>query len=380
MNPFVPELLPIEVDWSALIPLIGPANRAIANFNGALSALPNPDILLSPLTTQEAVLSSRIEGNQATLGEVLKSEAGEEPQQESRRLDVQEILNYRTALRRAEEELHTRPFNLNLLLELHNILLDSVRGRNKGRGHFRTTQNWIGAAGSSIEQADFVPPEPGHLMEHINNWEKYYHKDEPDLLVQLAVIHGQFEIIRPFLDGNGRLGRILIPLFLFEKGVLSRPVFYLSAYIEEHKDEYIERLRGLSRTPPEWNRWVEFFLKAVIAQADVNLKTAQAIKELYGNLKTEIIDLTHSQFSVPLLDSLFEHPIFPSTALEGRKGLPSKQMTMMLLGKLKQAGILTVVRESSGRRPQILALPRLLNLCEGREVLPAAAESDQPVN
>jgi hypothetical protein len=217
-------------------------------------------------------------------------------------------------------------------------------------------------------------------MDHIVNGEKYYHENEPDLLVQLAVIHGQFEIIHPFLDGNGRLGRILIPLFLFEKDILSRPVFYLSAYIEEHKDEYIERLRGLSRDPREWNRWVEFFLKAIIAQADVNLKAAQGIKELYGELKTEMINLTHSEFAVPLLDALFEHPVFPSTALDGREGLPSKQMTMVLLKKLKHTGILMVVREPRGRRAQILALPRLLNLCEGREVMAEPTPSGQPVD
>jgi Fic family protein len=230
--------------------------------------------------------------------------------------------------------LKTRPFNLNLLLKLHSILLDSVRGRHKGRGHFRTVQNWIGAAGSPIHQADFVPPEPGRLSGCLDNWEKYYHADQPDLLVQLAILHGQFEIIHPFIDGNGRLGRILIPLFLFERKVLSRPVFYLSAYIEEHKEEYIECLRGLGRERGGWNRWVEFFLKDVIEQAEANQATARGIKDLY-ELKAEVIKLTHSQFAVPLLDVLFERPIISSSELEGRAGLPSKQMIMTLLGKLK---------------------------------------------
>jgi Fic family protein len=179
--------------------------------------MPNAELLLSPLTTQEAVLSSKIEGTQATFGEVLQFEGGEEPEQESLRLDIQEILNYRTALKAAEVELRKRPFNLNLLLHLHRILLDSVRGRDKGRGRFREIQNWIGRPGSPIQEASYIPPDPAKLQPPLDNWEKYYHAGCPDLLVQLAIVHGQFEIIHPFIDGNGRLGRILIPLFLFER-------------------------------------------------------------------------------------------------------------------------------------------------------------------
>jgi len=370
MDPFIPNELPVLIDWERLIRHIGPANRALANFNGALYGLPNAEVLLSPLTTQEAVLSSRIEGTQATLGEVLKFEAGEAPQQESRRADIQEILNYRRALRRAQDELNTRPLNLNLLLELHSILLDSVRGRNKARGQFRTIQNWIGAAGCSIEQAEFVPPEPSQVFASMCNWEQYYHSDRPDLLVQLAIVHAHFEIIHPFLDGNGRLGRILVPLFLFEKNLLTRPVFYLSAYIEEHKDKYVETLRAIGRAPEAWNRWIEFFLAAITEQAEANLNAARSIMDLYERLKTKVIELTHSQFAVPLLDVMFERPIFSSSELDGRPGLPSKQMIMTLLGKLKNAGILHVLREPSGRRSQILVLPELLNLCEGHLVFP----------
>lgn len=218
MKPFTPEKLPIkDIDWEGLIPVLGKANRALAKYDGALYGLPNPEVLLSPLTTQEAVLSSRIEGTQATLGEVLKYDAGEEPQQESKRLDIQEIVNYRHALKVAQEELKTRPFNLNLLLQLHELLLDSARGRNKARGQFRRRQNWIGAPGSTVESADFVPPAPEVLPEHLDNWEKYYHLDRPDPLVQLAILHAQFEILHPFLDGNGRLGRLIVPIFLYEK-------------------------------------------------------------------------------------------------------------------------------------------------------------------
>lgn len=371
MKPFVPPTLPLtEIEWEPLIPLIGRANRHLAEYNGVLYALPNPEVLLSPLTTQEAVLSSKIEGTQATLGEVLKFEAGEQPELEYRRLDIQEILNYRQALQEAEEELQGRPFNLNLLLRLHNTLLDSVRGRGKARGCFRTEQNWIGTAGCSMHEAQFVPPEPGEALRRaLHNWETYYHLEQPDALVQLAVIHAQFEILHPFLDGNGRLGRILIPLFLFEKQVLSRPMFYLSEYLETHRDMYIARLREIGRSANAWNAWIDFFLRGLIEQARSNISKARQIHDLYTELKMRVLDLTHSQYAIPLLDLMFQRPIFQSTHLDGQPTMPSKPMIMNMLGKLKRENILVTIREGRGPHPQVLALAELVNLCEGKRLL-----------
>lgn len=370
MKPYVPQTLPIQdIVWEPLIPLIGSANRSLARYEGILYGVPNPEVLLSPITTLEAVLSSRIEGTQATLGEVLKFEAGEAPEEESRRVDFLEIVNYRLALHHAETALKTRPFNLNLLLDLHKILLNSVRGRNKGRGRFRNIQNWVGAPGTPIEEADFVPPDPMFLGQALDEWEKYYHADQPDPLVQLAVVHAQFEIIHPFLDGNGRIGRILIPLFLADKKLLSRPMFYLSAYLEQHRDLYIEHLRALGRKPEAWNHWIVFFLRALDIQARNNANTAQAIIDLYGELKERIIALTHSQYAVPLLDQMFERPLFQSTGLTFAGGrAPSRQAVAHLLSVLRKNGILKVVREARGRRAQLLALASLINLCEGSEV------------
>jgi Fic family protein len=370
VKPFVPQALPIqEIAWERLIPLIGPANRSVALYEGILYAVPNPEVLLSPITTQEAVLSSRIEGTQATLGEVLKFEAGEEPEEEWRRLEFLEIINYRRALRHAEAALKTRPFNLNLLLKLHEILLDSVHGRNMGRGRLREIQNWIGAPGTPIEQADFIPPDPMIVKKALDEWEKYYHADEPDPLVQLAVVHAQFEIIHPFLDGNGRIGRILIPLFLSDKKLLSGPMFYLSAYLEQHRDEYVELLRALGRNPDAWNQWILFFLRALDEQARINAGKAQAIIDLYGELKERVIALTRSQYAVPLLDQIFERPLFQSTHLKLAGGrAPTRQSIAQLLRVLRENGILKVVREGRGRRAQRLALASLINLCEGTEV------------
>jgi len=368
MKPFVPHSLPLKsVQWEPLIPLIGKANRALAYYDGVLYGVTNPEVLLSPLTTQEAVLSSKIEGTQATLGEVLRFEAGEEPVEAARGLDIQEILNYRRVMHIAEEELKTRPFSLNLLKDLHSCLLEGVRGRNKARGQFRTTQNWIGRPGSPIEDADYVPPSPGSLMAHLGNWEKYYHSGRPDPLVQLSIIHAQFEMIHPFLDGNGRIGRMLVPLFLFEKKLLSRPMFHISSYLEENRETYIDRLRMLSRRPAGWNGWIEFFLAALHEQARLNAEKTRQIIDLYQRMKQRAIELTHSQYAVPLLDRIFEQPIFQPGHLEGIKGLPSRPMTRTLINKLRDAGILHVMREGSGRRAQILVFSELVDLCEGRE-------------
>lgn len=369
MKPFTPQKLPLEdVQWEPLIPLIAKANRSLAFFDGVLQGVPNPELLLSPLTTQEAVLSSRIEGTQATLGDVLKFEAGEKPPEVQRQEDIREIMNYRKALRQAEMALKQKPFNLDLLKELHATLLDSVRGRNMARGRFRTEQNWIGPPGTPIEQAHFVPPEPGRVMESLDNWEKYYHMERPDTLVQLAVIHAQFEIIHPFLDGNGRLGRMIIPIFLYEKKLLSRPMFYLSAYLEEHRDGYVGRLRALGQSKDAWNAWIQFFLTAVEHQAKANAGKARSIINLYSRLKDEVIALTHSQFAVPLLDKIFARPVFQISQLSW-KNMPTRPMVNTLITKLKEAGILKVLRQGSGRRGQVLVLAELVNTAEGKRVV-----------
>lgn len=214
-----------------------------------------------------------------------------------------------------------------------------------------------------------MPPAPEHLLHYLDNWEKYYHMDRPDALVQLAVLHAQFEIIHPFLDGNGRLGRMFIPLFLYEKKILSRPLFYLSAYLEANRNDYVGRLRLLGQREGAWNEWVIFFLIAVKEQARINSEKARAMIDLYGDLKRRVIELTHSQFAVPLLDFMFLRPVFRGSAFKGGVGMPSNPMIASLLSKLKAAGMLKVVRQGSGRRPQVLALAELVNLCEGRKVL-----------
>jgi Fic family protein len=207
-QPYVPHELPLNtLEWVRYIPLMGEANRQIARYAGMLDAVPNPDIFLAPLTLQEAVFSSRIEGTEETFEDVLRFEADVSTPPE-KLAGIQEIINYRAALEYAVVEMQTRPLNLNLIKQMHAVLMDSARGKNKGRGEFRRSQVYIGVRGGGIESASYIPPAPEHVMSALDQWEKYIHFEEADRLVQLAIVHAQFEIIHPFLDGNGRIGRI----------------------------------------------------------------------------------------------------------------------------------------------------------------------------
>jgi len=236
---------------------VGQANAALARYDGLLQGIPNPAVMLSPLTTQEAVLSSKIEGTQATVDEVLEQEAGLLKEGEKYK-DILEISNYRQALFAAREYLQDYPIRLGFVRELHRILMNSVRGQDKTPGEFRNDQNWIGKFGCSIEHATFVPPNPLQLPIYLQAWEHYVDSDDVDFLIQTAVVHAQFELLHPFKDGNGRIGRILIPLFLYQKRALSQPMFYLSEYLENHRDEYYARLKAIS-SDDNWNDWLVFF-------------------------------------------------------------------------------------------------------------------------
>lgn len=357
---------PTGLSWESLIPSIGRANRALARYGGLLSALPNPSLLLSPLTTREAVLSSRIEGTQATVGEVLRFEAGDLPRQESRLQDIHEIQNYRSALRLAERELARKPFGLNLLRQLHHELMDSVRGRDRAPGEFRRVQNWVGPPGSTIATATFVPPPPQDLTEHLGTWERYYHSDQPDALVQLAILHAQFELIHPFLDGNGRIGRLVVPLFLFEKRLLTHPMFYVSDWLERHRVDYYRHLHGLSAESPAWDSWVAFFLKAVEEQANANVEAATSILRLYDRLKDRLLEISRSPWSIRLLDAMFRAPVFTTGTLDLKKPAPTRPALNNLLRTLTADGILRVLQEGAGRRGTVYAVKDLLKITEGR--------------
>ncbi len=371
MKPALPRTLPLDsLDWPGLMPAAGQANRALARYDGMLAHLPSPQLLRTPLMTREAVLSSRIEGTQATVGEVFRFEAGESPVAEFKKLDIEEIVNYRNALQAARRELKRRPFSLNLVLNLHKILLNSVRGHNKAPGEFRRVQNFIGRPGAPINEATFIPPGPELLMKGLYNWETYSHSEDNDLLVQLALLHAQFEFLHPFLDGNGRIGRILIPIFLFEKRVLASPTFYLSEFLEEHREEYLDRLAALSGGIEGWYRWCQFFLGGITLQAEWNTHRVRAILKLHEGLRDRLLASTSSRSVLPLLDALFARPVFQASTLLKLPGMPKRAQLLVLLDRLVQQDILRILTLGRGRRGTVYSLHQLVKLCESKPRVP----------
>jgi len=361
---------PKTLDWARLIPLIGPANAGLARYDGLLTAIPNAHVLLSPLTTQEAVLSSKIEGTNITIGEVLEIEAGGESATitQPKRDDAEEVLNYRKAMQACVAEMEYRPLSQDMLRAVHRLLMQGVRGRDKSPGDYRKEQNWIGAKGSPIEEASFVPVAPEHLQQGMDDWEKYLGStSEPDILVQLAILHIEFEALHPFNDGNGRLGRMLIPLFLYQRRLLSSPDFYMSGYLESNREEYHERLRGVSRDG-DWTAWCLFFLDGLREQAADNERKARAILLLYDRVKKQIVDLTHSQHAIQAVDFIFQTPIFTAPTFTNFSKIP-KPTANRILTILRDEKLLYTLQEGKGRRAGILAFRELLNIAEGKEVL-----------
>ena len=359
---------PENLDWPVLIPLIGPAAAAVARYDGLLAAIPNPGVLLSPLTTQEAVLSSRIEGTQATMGEVLEFEAGQEAASPERRDDIHEVLNYRAAMRKAEEMLQELPLSQRVIRGAHRVLLSGVRGEHSSPGDYRRIPNWIGPPGCAVEEARFVPIGAEKLAEAMSAWERYAHEDAPDRLVQLAILHAEFEALHPFLDGNGRLGRMLVPLFLWQRDLIGRPMFYISAYFEARRDAYYERLLAVSRDD-DWTGWCRFFLEAAHAQAEDNLAKARGILDLYEGMKRRVAEMTRSQYAIHALDWIFGQPIFKGSDFVARSGIPTRATAKRILSVLQKSGVLQVLQPGRGRRAAVLAFPRLLEITEGGKVL-----------
>ena len=360
---------PTAFNWPQLIPLIGPANAALARYDGLLTAIPNAAVLLSPLTTQEAVLSSRIEGTQATMGEVLEYEAAGagDSLDPSKQEDIEEVLNYRKAMRQATDEMQRLPICNRLVRSVHATLLSGVRGHDKARGTFRTIPNYIGVYGRPIEEARFIPINPEELEAGMARWESYLHETTDDVLMQLAVVHAEFESLHPFLDGNGRIGRMLIPLYLFDRKLLQSPMFYLSEFLEANRQEYYDRLLAVSRDN-DWTGWCRFFLQALQRQATQNEAKARKILELYQRQKDWIVEKTHSHHAIHALDFLFSTPIFKSPDFIDQSKIPDATARRILTLISGENGLLKTVRESSGRRPAVYAFTELLNIAEGRDV------------
>ncbi|WP_426748473.1 Fic family protein [Myxococcus faecalis] len=291
--------------------LLSEADRALGRLDGVSSILPNPDLFVAMYVRHEAVLSSQIEGTQSTLEDVLEFEMDGRGARVTK--DVEEVVNYVRAMNFGLERLASLPLSLRLLREIHARLMEGVRGSERSPGDFRASQNWIGPQGCSLSTATFVPPPPHEMQEALANLELFLHRQsELPVLILCGLAHAQFETIHPFLDGNGRVGRLLITLLLCERRVLERPLLYLSVYLKKHRAEYYDRLTAI-RSDGDWEGWLRFFLRGVAEVSASATNTARAILKLREDSRQKV---AHSAQAMRLLDFLFERPVITVRATE----------------------------------------------------------------
>lgn len=297
---FIPMALPPKLEWdNALVYSLSRADFLLGKLAREGSRLPNPHLLIRPFITKEAVLSSKIEGTQATLGEILAADSGISLKRHPD--DLQGIQNYINALDYGIKRLEELPLSLRLIKEVHTYLMQGVRGSHATPGEFRRTQNWIGAPGCTLYTAKFVPVPPEYLMDTLSELERFLHHRQLPPLIHIALCHYQFEAIHPFLDGNGRVGRLLITLLLIERKILPSPLLYLSAFFEATRDEYYRQLYRVSQEGT-WRDWLNYFLNGVATQSEDVLSRAERINKLLNEWK---IMVANNGSSVPL--NIVEH-------------------------------------------------------------------------
>ena len=363
MEPYIPDTLPLNMSalyTTELVKLLSDSIASLAKYNGIMTNPSlSPSVFLSPLEAKEAVLSSKIEGTMTTLDDVLRFDA--DVFTGNKDGDIVEVLNYRTAMRDAKRWLDKGyPINKTVICEIQKTLLQDVRGQNKKPGEIRKEQVWIGTYNSTIENAQYVPPAPTNVLNFLDNLIEYMNSDDQEPLIQTAVMHAQFEIIHPFMDGNGRTGRILIPLFLWSKNRLDSPMFYISEYLETNRAEYTKHLQGITSNK-DWYSWIRFFLQAIRDQAAKNSQKALAIISLYEDYKDRLLSEQNSQNSVRGLDVLFSMPIF--SAVQFRKAANmTPQTAARVLSAYKQLGFIETVSPKSGRTSELLIFPALYRL------------------
>lgn len=307
---FVPNKLPpnppIEID-AEMQKLLSLADRKLGRLDGITQILPNPELFIGMYVKKEAVLSAQIEGTQASLADVLNAPSANKPIDTSSN-DVLEVVNYVKAIYWGLDKIKTLPLSLRLIRNIHAILLDGVRGFNKSPGEFRKSQNWIGTPGCTIETATFVPPAVEDMEAALFDLERFiYEEDEIPALIKIAIIHAQFETIHPFLDGNGRMGRLLITFWLCEQQILSSPLLYLSYYFKMNRLEYYDRLMAV-RTKGDWENWVKFFLRGVAIVSDESTESAKKILLLRNECTEMLRQEQGNAYCVPMLEYLFETP------------------------------------------------------------------------
>ena len=356
---FVPAPLPPKLDWTArLIGTLSDADRLIGRLAGEGGRLPNPHILIRPFVRREAVLSSKIEGTQATLGELLAAEAGAVVDRSPE--DLREVGNYVVALEHGSSRLKKLPLGVRLVRELHEKLMTGVAGHHATPGCFRTVQNWIGKPGSTAATASYIPPPPGEVEPCLATWETFLHESKLPPLVTIGLAHYQFEAIHPFLDGNGRVGRLLITLFLMERQILPTPLLYLSAFFEASRRDYYDGLRGVSERGA-WNDWLEYFLLGVARMSEDALSRATRINQLLAQWRRKVSgESTNNPLRV--VELLGANPFITTKGASEtlRIAFTTAQRT---IERLERAGIVKQVGEA--KRGRVYCARALLDILQG---------------
>jgi Fic family protein len=355
---------PVTLDAEA-VDLLSRADQAVGKLDGIASQLPNPDLFVGMYVRKEALLSSQIEGIESTLDEVIRFEEGDEPSEGKRFQDTQEVVNYVRALNYGMKRLAELPISLRLIREIHAELMRGARGASKAPGEFRVTQNWIGGRGANLANATFVPPPVPEMNKALDNLEKFLHerRERADrthypVVVECALVHAQFETIHPFLDGNGRLGRLLMALLLHERGVLSRPLLYLSLYLRANRLEYYDRLTAV-RKNGDWEGWTKFFLRGVEQTGIEAIETAKKVVAFRGDALRTAEGLGSNE--AKLLDFLFGHPLTDIQTAQKHLGVVYNTAAAAI-GRLEKAHLL---KETTGaKRNRVFRFASYLALFE----------------
>jgi len=355
---FPPQSLDLE---NLMMPLIK-ASEAVARYDQMLKNMHNSEILLAPLRSQEAIISSRMEGTISTMDEILQFEAdyGEISEDEPNvRSEIIETIFYQRALKSAQQALEDGyPLSQSLIKKIHQELLSFGRGAAKSPGKFKNEQNYL--ADKNKRKILFTPISPEKLQDGLDDLFHYISKSEQPALLKAAIAHIEFEALHPFNDGNGRIGRMLITLMLWSSGVISAPHFYVSGYFEDNKDQYIDIMRNVSKNG-DWQNWCIFFFEAIEQQAIRNLKISENIRDLYDKMKNIFSDTLSSKWSVQALDFVFTNPIFRNNKFTANSGIPAHtaaRFTKILL----ENNIIDQIYEGSGRRAALYSFEPLMEI------------------
>lgn len=353
-KPFIPKKLPLSDEEKNKIididiyKLLNNVNYYFGLYIGLLCSVNNPDLLVSPLLSKETILSSQLEGTHATLEDILNYNIGMEI--EGKKDEVKEVANYSRALNFAQKNMgkidennSKLPLSSRLIKQMHKILLNNVRGQSKSPGEYKQMQNYIGTSNSIT----FTPLPPELTEEYMTNLENYIHTEEIDIFIQCAIMHAQFEMIHPFQDGNGRIGRLLIPLLLYYKNKIPAPALYMSSFFNANKEEYIKLLNQISSNN-DWNSWIKFFLNGVIYSSKESALRATRLNQLYIEFKNIINKGLKSSHGIELLDLIFENPIINASLVTKSLNI-NRQTANSLLNKLKALNILESFSNNSRR-------------------------------